>query len=386
MKEAFIIMQIGNSELDSICSQVIVPVLKSCGLDPKRVDKHNEGRLLKSEIVRFIESSTIIVADLTNERPNCYLEVGYVMGKGKYENLILSAREDHSHDSPNHKKGGPKVHFDLSGYDILFWDPKKLEKFREDLEKRVRKRLKILESHSPVSGLENGRFSKDREIAFLGLKEYGGPGFMEICIALLDLLDFTQGELQNAARKVVLFHIPFWPPLLDVSNVKPTTNGIMSELNDHIYVYWSIRKDGSFYYFGNFLEDYNKKRIRVSTRISRVYETLVYSTRLYTGLGVPKNSSLAIGIRHGGFKDYNLSVSLDPVFDQVEDRSFPKISEEDEVFDKVETTLEEMESNLIDIVEKLTKQLFTMFDFYEVKKETLERIIKDFEQGRVYLM
>ena len=36
----------------------------------------------------------MIVADITNERPNCYLEVGYAMGLGKKANLILTARED----------------------------------------------------------------------------------------------------------------------------------------------------------------------------------------------------------------------------------------------------------------------------------------------------
>jgi hypothetical protein len=49
MKQAFIIMQIGNLDLDNICKDVFVPVLKACGLDPKRVDKHNEGGLLKSK-------------------------------------------------------------------------------------------------------------------------------------------------------------------------------------------------------------------------------------------------------------------------------------------------------------------------------------------------
>ena len=61
-------MQIGNPELDRVCEQVIVPALKARGLDPKRVDRHNQGGLLKSEIVSFIENAEIIVADLTNER------------------------------------------------------------------------------------------------------------------------------------------------------------------------------------------------------------------------------------------------------------------------------------------------------------------------------
>ena len=50
-------MQIGNPELDQVCEQAIVPAMKARGLDPKRVDKHNQGGLLKSEIVSFIENS-----------------------------------------------------------------------------------------------------------------------------------------------------------------------------------------------------------------------------------------------------------------------------------------------------------------------------------------
>jgi len=55
MPEVFIIMQIGEPGLDSICERAMVPALKACGFDPKRVDKHNQGGLLKSEIIGFIE-------------------------------------------------------------------------------------------------------------------------------------------------------------------------------------------------------------------------------------------------------------------------------------------------------------------------------------------
>lgn len=53
MKQAFVIMKIGNKELDEICKKAIVPTLISCGFDPKRVDKHNMGGLLKSEIMNY---------------------------------------------------------------------------------------------------------------------------------------------------------------------------------------------------------------------------------------------------------------------------------------------------------------------------------------------
>jgi hypothetical protein len=139
-------MQIGNPQLDLVYERAIAPALRACGLVPKRVDRHNVGGLLHSEIIAFIEESDLIVADLTNERPNCYLEVGYAMGCGRFTSLILTVREDHGADSPNRQPGGPRVHFDLLGYDILSWSPEELPQFRAELEKRAQRRLRLLDT------------------------------------------------------------------------------------------------------------------------------------------------------------------------------------------------------------------------------------------------
>src|SRR5215212_7222692 len=144
MAEGFVIMQIGNDALDRMCDEVIFPALHATELEPRRVDRHNEGDLLKSEIVAFIERAEVIVADLTNERPNVYLEVGYTMGLGKKTNLILTARADHFPGHPEYQQVGKRIHFDLQGYDILRWDPNDLEGFRAELEKRIRRRRAIL--------------------------------------------------------------------------------------------------------------------------------------------------------------------------------------------------------------------------------------------------
>ena len=142
--QAFVIMQIGNDDLERVYERAIVPALRACGLGPKRVDRHNRGGLLYSEIVSFLEESDILVADLTHERPNCYLEVGYALGAGRFSNLVLTAREDHHADSTSYRPGGPKIHFDLAGYDILFWSPTRLESFGSELEKRAQRRLRLL--------------------------------------------------------------------------------------------------------------------------------------------------------------------------------------------------------------------------------------------------
>lgn len=387
MRQAFIIMQIGNPDLDIVCKEAIVPALKSCDLDPKRVDKHNVGRLLKSEIVGFIEASDIIVADLTNERPNCYLEVGYAMGLDKFRNLILTAREDHNQDSPNYKKGGPKVHFDLSGYDILFWDPNNLSKFKEELEKRVRRRLATLASYmpTPVSPWDEVWIAKHQDSAFSGLKRCGKSGFMEIRITSRDFkLNIAQGELLRVSDQAQI-HTFGWPlgvVLLSREEYRPRpkTDGIVAEIeaeDKSHYDYWTIRRDGTFYLLKSLFEDMRKLgHIFFNTRIVRITEALLYSVRLYSGFKVPPDSRILIGIRHGGLKDRVLSA--------VGRRDlFPRKSKEDEVYTEVETTFEKIESDLVDLVQRFTQPLFVIFDFFELKRTVLEDIVNNYVEGRV---
>lgn len=390
MRQAFVIMQIGNSDLDTVYKDAIVPALKSCGLDPKRVDKHNEGRLLNSEIVGFIESSDIIVADLTNERPNCYLEVGYAMGLDKFRNLILTVREDHMSDSPNYKKDGHKIHFDLSGYDILFWEPNNLPKFKEELEKRVRWRLATLAPYMPtsVSSWDEEWISKHKEAALSGLKKSGKSGFMEIRMTLPDSkLNITQGELLRVANQAQIRTFG-WPLGIVINREeyrpRPKTDGIVAEINiveEGIrsgFDYWTIRRDGTFYLLKNLFEDMRKPDyIFFNTRIVRITEALLYSVRLYSGLNVPPDSRILIGIRHGGLKGRILSAVGN------RDLDYDRKSDEDEIYTEVETTFEKIESDLVDIVQRFTQPLFVIFDFFELDRKVLEDIVNNYVAGKV---
>src|SRR3990172_4883708 len=168
-KSAFVIIQIGDPKLDEVYTNIISPTLKKAGYEPKRVDKHNDGELLNNKIIELITDADLIIADLTNERPNCYLEVGYAMGAGKNRNLILTAREDHYNRSPNYSSNGPRVHFDLEGYYILFFSPDKMNEFSEQLLTRIRRRAKILQPESPKER-DKEWFLENRKKAMEGLK------------------------------------------------------------------------------------------------------------------------------------------------------------------------------------------------------------------------
>jgi hypothetical protein len=384
MKEAFIIMQIGNSDLDAVCAKTIVPALRSCGLDPKRVDKHNEGQLLKSEIVRFIKSSEIIVADLTNERPNCYLEVGYAMGLDKFKNLIMTAREDHNQNSPNYKKDGPRIHFDLSGYDILYWNPNDLDGFKQELEKRVRRRLSSVYRKS-ASLWDTDWIVKHQAQALNGLQKTGKSGFMEIRASLPDSdLCADQAQLLEASNKAQINTFG-WPIGVVLTgrehSPKPMADGIVAEIFSQTFNsfdYWTIRNDGSFYLLKSLFEDTKgSELIFFDTRVVRITETLLYLMQLYSNIGAPPNSRIVIGIKHGGLKGRVLSCMGTRMM--WGDRK----STENEVYIEIETTLDKLKTDLVEIVEKFTEPLFVIFDFFKLDKKTLEKLVRAFEKGIV---
>jgi hypothetical protein len=384
MKEAFIIMQIGNPELDLVCEMAIVPALEACGFDPKRVDKHTEGRLLKSEIVDFIISSEIIVADLTNERPNCYLEVGYAMGLDKFRNLILTSREDHNQDSPNYQKDGPKIHFDLSGYDILFWDPKNIEEFKESLIRKIRRRLATIPSSE--SPWDNDWINKHQSIAKDGLKRNKLSGFMEFQMTLVGYKpNISPEDLLRVANQAQI-HTFGWPiGIMDITSrehrPRPTAEGIVLEVAyNQTYDYWTIKKDGSYYLLENLFEEkWGTNYVYFNTRIVRVTECLLYAVRLYTGYKVPSDTKIIIGIRHGGLKDRILTASETrslTIFDKY-------ICEENEVYEEVETRIDEIEDDLVRLVKRFVEPLFIIFDYFKVEDRIIEEIVNNFVEGKV---
>lgn len=141
-------MQIGNPNLDYMYENIYLPISKECGLSLFRVDKDNEGDLIKKTIDKYIEEADIIIADLTNERPSCYHEVGYAYGLGKYLNVILTVREDHLPTSDNFNNKGPKIHFDLNDYPRISWKKEEINEFKKELTEQIKIRLSKIEKES----------------------------------------------------------------------------------------------------------------------------------------------------------------------------------------------------------------------------------------------
>ncbi len=388
MKYAFIIMQIGDKQLDDVYYKAIKPAIESCKLNVKRVDKHNKGGLLKSEIINFINGADIVIADITNERPNCYLEIGYVMGVDKFKNLILTVREDHFLDSPNHKNGGPKVHFDLGGYDILRWNTDEIERFQKTLTNRILRRLRIIEGPSTAQKTHwNEKWLKSQEDhAKTRLSELEHKGATEIKFTLnTQHSNWTPKELNEAAKfsQIRTFGWPIGVYFDDVEKFKPKprADGLAAEIvTDTTYDYWAINRDGSYYTLVSFFEDERKPNsIFTDIRIIRATEALLFCARFYTKLGVDPSSTISFSLGYIGIKGRVLS-SAGSMWKL-------KVSEHKSVEDIIKTEhsfkLQDIESNLVAFVKKFTDPLFSLFDFFEVESSKYEELVNNFVNGKI---
>lgn len=394
MDEAFIIMQIGDDSLDTVCDEAIIPAIEGAGFTARRVDRHNAGDLLKSEIVQFIERSQIIIADVTNERPNCYLEIGYAMGLGKKANLILTAREDHHHNSPNFRVKGPKVHFDLEGYDLLFWKPDELPAFRTELTRRIKRRAAIVQSNArdverPSEDSEWSRELHDKGVA--GLTGVERIGYMEVIAQLRPSGNWSQPVLLDAVRAAEV-HTFGWPIGVtldgrDEYRPRPTADGIIADIslrNDAMkrtsYDLWKLFHDGRFYTIISLFEDERSPNtIFFDTRTIRVTEALMFLVRLYRRLDASDTDEITVNIRHGGLANRTLGAA-DPFRSMMRDG---RTTSENEVQAGFTATVSELETNLVDYVKKIVQPLFVVFDFFEVNDGALADLVENFVAGKV---
>jgi len=137
-------MALGFPDSEKIWNDVYDPVIRKCGLEPKRLDKNSMGSALNEQLNNYISTSALIIGDLTHERPNCYYEVGYAFGLNKHDNTILCCKQNHDLHRKDRVGADPKIHFDLQSYPIVWWSIDDIEKAKKELEEVIQFRLKSL--------------------------------------------------------------------------------------------------------------------------------------------------------------------------------------------------------------------------------------------------
>jgi hypothetical protein len=414
LNHVFVIMQIGNSDLDRIYHDVIEQAIQACNLLPRRIDKHNHGGLLKSEIDALIKDSAVIIADLTNERPNCYCEIGYAMGLGKSKHLILTAREDHNSTSPSYRPNGARIHFDLAGYEILFWDQNKPFEFQAELEKRIRRCLeRISKPRVTDASWQDNWVSDHSSAARSAVRAANCAGYLE---AHFDLsqpsqLALAQPTLLKAATGAVIRRPGYWPLgaiLAGKCAPQAKADEIVAEIPDAAaagigleipYTYWALNSRAQFYTLEAYREDLDFRRgstdnrfLFLDYRLVRATEIILYASRFFQQLrasgirGLAAPAMARFSLHYVGVKGRLLGNGIHawkfipPHPPALEDEVFAQAAETTELLER------EIEKWLPSLVQQLTAPLLGLFGFFELEPDEYRDMTqnwRDWLEGRI---
>lgn len=118
--------------VDDFFTGVIQPVVDEFGYEFKVVDgSKSEESIVNQEIFNNLYYSGVVVADLTGERPNCFIELGYALGRG--QPVMICAKD------------GTKLPFDIGPVPTHFWEgtntvAEQREKFRDHWKANINRR------------------------------------------------------------------------------------------------------------------------------------------------------------------------------------------------------------------------------------------------------
>lgn len=119
-KKCFIVCPISNEgtptrkRSDDLLKFIITPACEAFNYEVIRVDKTNTIDKIDNSIIEYLNNSDLVIADLTEENPNAFFELGYRLALGKP--VIQMALEE------------TKLPFDISTTRTIFYATNDLEK------------------------------------------------------------------------------------------------------------------------------------------------------------------------------------------------------------------------------------------------------------------
>jgi len=99
----------------------IKTVCSEFGYEAERIDESNLSKRIVPQILKQVRRAAFVIADVTEEKPNVYYELGFSDGAGK--EVVLVAEKDTS------------LPFNVADIPVIYWPS--FEDFKQDLRKRL---------------------------------------------------------------------------------------------------------------------------------------------------------------------------------------------------------------------------------------------------------
>lgn len=209
-RKCFIIQPLAE-EYKRRCDETYKPAIEKAGLVPYRVDEHYDPKKLKIQTIREeIEKSAVCLAEISEDNPNVWYELGFADGHDIPVVLICEKKRD-------------KLPFDVNQRDTYFYGTDSQgdwEKLQEEIAKRLRKALggekpakKEKDSVTKENGSDQSEFG-ETELAMLRIFYYDSESdeslreesrlknrMRELGFSQLDITDaFNKLELEKMIR------------------------------------------------------------------------------------------------------------------------------------------------------------------------------------------
>ncbi len=141
MQTCFIIQPFDGGQFDKRYKDIIEPAIKNLGLTPYRVDEDHSTIVPIENIEKGIRDSVICLADISEDNPNVWYELGYAFSANKQVILICSKERD-------------KFPFDIRHRTIIRYSkdsPRDFIELQNNIEKKAKALLDKQETYSQIS-------------------------------------------------------------------------------------------------------------------------------------------------------------------------------------------------------------------------------------------
>ena len=161
MPTCFVMQPFDGADFDRRYAEVFAPAIKDAELEPYRVDQDPKVSIPIQEIENGIRQAQICLAEITQDNPNVWFELGYAIACGKEVVLICSDART------------TRFPFDVQHRTIIKYttgSPSNFETLRSDITKKIKayvKKAEALENVLEVSQLTapSGGFAEHEVVA-----------------------------------------------------------------------------------------------------------------------------------------------------------------------------------------------------------------------------